>query len=123
MASPKPCLGFPSRTEAIFALRGDGLSTRQIAERIGIEVKTVGALECSAARKDRRPDPRSTAYRSIATNANNTRIAVDIETLRKLRPHAARRGVSAEFLAGQLLLTLADDALVDALLDDADELR
>lgn len=44
MGGAIPCLGYPSRTAAVLALRGQGLSTREIAVRIGIEVKTVAAL-------------------------------------------------------------------------------
>ena len=36
MSSAKPCLGYPSRTDAVLALRDLGQSDREIARRIGI---------------------------------------------------------------------------------------
>lgn len=116
MPSAIPCLGYPSRTAAVAALRAEGLPSREIARRIGVEVKTVTALEGSMARRDR-PSQRTPELPSWNT------VAIDDDTLRALRPHAARRGVSVTTLARQLLATLADDGLVDALLDDEAELR
>jgi transposase len=40
VSSPKPCLGYPSRTAAIHALRVQGLNTREIADAIGIKKRT-----------------------------------------------------------------------------------
>lgn len=111
MAGPIACLGYPSRTSAVLALRAQGLSSRQIAARIGVEIKTVTALEGSASRCDR-PGSRAT---SAPTGAHLT---IDLDTMRALRPHAARREQSVMQLAQELLRVLADDDLVDALLDD-----
>ncbi|MDX9862181.1 MAG: hypothetical protein RBS99_14825, partial [Rhodospirillales bacterium] len=55
MGAPKPCLGYPSRTAAVLALRGQGLDDVEIAQRIGIRRETVGALACSAEGRQRRP--------------------------------------------------------------------
>lgn len=60
MGAPKPTLGFTSRTEAVLALRADGCTTRQIAERIGISEQTVTALEHSSGRAKQRPTNRLT---------------------------------------------------------------
>lgn len=109
MGAPTPCLGYPSRTAAVLAMRAQGLTSRQIAQRIGIEIKTVSALEGSAARVNREPKRDLPSWNSVA---------IDMDTLRALRPHAARRGVSVTQLARELLHVLADDDLVDALLDD-----
>jgi hypothetical protein len=114
MGAPKFCLGYPSRTAAVMALRAEGVPTRVIASRIGIEPKTVTALEASAQR-DSRTQRRETELPSWHT------VAIDNDVLRALRPHALRRGLTVTALARQLLATLADDDLVDALLDDADE--
>ena len=46
MGAPKRTLGFASRTEAVLALRAEGHSTRQIADRIGIEGKRRGWTRC-----------------------------------------------------------------------------
>lgn len=111
MARRIPCLGYPTRTDAVIALRNEGLSTREIAGRIGIAPGTVTALEASAARRrgDYKPRPR----REFANV-----VPVDPDTLAALRPHAARRSISVDLLIQQLLMILADDDLVDALLDD-----
>ncbi len=112
-----PCLGYPSRTAAVIALRAEGLSTRQIAERIGIEVKTVGALEGSFARKDR--EKNHPAIRQYDQSGFPVRI--DADTWAKLRVAAARRGILPDLLAQQLLMLAVDDGLIDAILDDEDE--
>jgi hypothetical protein len=114
MAGPKSCLGYPTRTDAILALRGQGLATRDIARRIGIEPKTVTALEASAARRGGNHRPRGRQeYRNV--------VPVDPETLAALRPHAVRRHISVDLLIQQLLMILVDDDLVDALLDDDED--
>lgn len=111
MAGPILCLGYPTRTDAVIALRSEGLSTREIAARIGIEPKTVTALEASGARRggNQQPHPRR-EFRNV--------VPIDPATLAGLRPHAARRRISVDLLIQQLLMILADDDLVDALLDD-----
>lgn len=114
MGAAKPCLGYPSRTAAVVALRGQGLSTNAIARKIGIEPKTVSALEGSLWRGNLRPiKPVSSAN----PNWQNF-IRIDPETLAALRAPAARRGLSVQSLVEQLLIVMTDDGLVDALMDD-----
>jgi hypothetical protein len=55
MGAPKPCLGYPSRTAAIAALRSNGHDTGAIAQMIGIKTSDVAALECSRERHSKRP--------------------------------------------------------------------
>ena len=114
MGGAIPCLGYPSRTAAVLALRGQGLSTREIAVRIGIEVKTVAALEGSSARADRQPQRRSREPGTIHRN----RIGIDATSIGRLRHHAVRRGIPVDLLIEQIVMVVADDNLVDALLDD-----
>ena len=60
----KPCLGYPSRTAAATAMRAEGMTFRQIAERIGINIETVSALLSN--RRDRnKPDGRSHRRRKL----------------------------------------------------------
>ncbi len=114
MGAAKPCLGYPSRTAAVLALRAQGNDTQAIARSIGIEPKTVTALEaslwCGNLRPIRPISPASADFRNL--------IRVDPETLAKLRPTASKRGLSVAALIEQLFIVMTDDGLVDALLDD-----
>lgn len=116
MGGAIPCLGYPSRTAAVLALRAQRLSTRDIARRVGIEAKTVSALLGSFARKDR-----PVSRRSHRAAPSGFAVRVDAETWTKLRNAGVRRGISAEMVALQLLMVAADDGLIDAILDDADD--
>jgi hypothetical protein len=106
MSGPKPTLGYPSRTSAVLALRQERLSTAAIAVRIGIDPKTVVALEVSASRS-----------RQMVREGART-VVFPPDLLRRLRPHAARRGVTVNALARCILETALDEGLVDAVLDD-----
>lgn len=113
MGAPKPCLGYPSRTAAVHGLRAQGMTTRQIASAIGIPDNTVIALECG----DRRPRPvRPDEERGRA-------ILFPVDVLAALGPHAARRGIHPNSLARLIVSTAVDENMIDAILDDADELE
>lgn len=104
----KETLGYPTRTAAVQALRREGRTTGEIAKLIGIEVKTVAALEASANR-----------WRAAsATPAPAASFAVPLNTRIRLRPAAARRGVTVDRLILMLVDAIADGDLVDAVLDD-----
>lgn len=114
MGAPKPCLGYRSRTEAVMAMRAQGMDTRAIASRIGIELKTVTALEGSAARSDRARDRRaSTDYVHV-----DRAIILPVTLAHDLREPARKRRLSVERLAIDLLEAIAADDLVEAVLDD-----
>lgn len=108
MPAAKPTLGYPSRTEAVLGLRREGLSAPQIADKIGIDVKAVAALEASAGRRGgvRRPADRGRV------------VLLPAETLRALGPAAAQRGITANCLARRIVKAVVADGLVDAVLDD-----
>jgi len=112
MSGRKPTLGYPSRTEAVLALRGKGLDTSEIAESIGIEIKTVVALECSAARSARR-------HKRPSEQQGRT-IVFPVDVLGSLRPHAQARGITVNKMVRDIVAAVADDELVDAILDDTD---
>ena len=114
MGVSKRTLGFPSRTDAVLALRGQGLTTRQIAQRIGIEDQTVTALEHSAGRNTRKPRPVEELQRTVLFPK---------DVLDALGPHAARRNMHANHLARLIVSTVVDENMIDAVLDDADELQ
>ncbi len=107
-----PTLGYPSRTEAVMGLRDQGLNTRQIADRIGINVTTVSALECSATRSAERQRRPSEAY--------GRTVVFPVDVLHVLRPHAARRGITVNQLARDIVSAVVDDDLVTAVLDDGE---
>lgn len=111
MSGPKPTLGYPTRTAAVHALRGQGLSTRQIADAIGIKVATVSALECGSGR--------ARAIRPTRPSEQLGRtVVVPIDVLDALGPHAARRGIHPNNLARLILSTVVDEDMIDAVLDD-----
>lgn len=103
----KPTLGFATRTDAVLALRRQSLSTKEIAERIGIEHKAVTALESSAGRSRSRTEECRT-------------VLFAVELLDQCRPHAARRGITANELARRIVEAAIEDKMVDAVLDDAE---
>lgn len=113
MGAAKRTLGFASRTEAVLALRADGLSTRQIADRIGIEEKTVTALEHSAGRAKVRP--------ARPTEINGRTILFPRDVLDRLAPHAAKRCIHPNSLARMIVEIAVAEGLVDSILDDGGE--
>lgn len=113
MGAAKPTLGFSSRTEAVLALRSDGCTTRQIADRIGIPEQTVTALEHSAGRHKVR------ALRPAEVNGRTILFPRDV--LDRLGPHAAKRGIHPNSLARMIVEVAVEEGLVDSILDDGDE--
>jgi hypothetical protein len=105
----KETLGYAARTDAVLALRKRGFTTREIALRIGIEPKTVVALECSASRRK----DRGTCQRTSPAIG-----AIPLATISRLRPHAAKRFISVDRLMREIIDAVADGDLVDAVLDD-----
>lgn len=108
----KETLGYPTRTAAVQALRRKGRTTREIAKLIGIEAKTVVALEASANRWKK----------ASSVNAPSNDFAIPLNTRMALRAHAARRGISVDRLILMLVDAVADGNLVDAVLDDMEQL-
>jgi DNA-binding CsgD family transcriptional regulator len=113
MAVSKPTLGHASRTDAVLALRHQGLTTRQIGERIGIADSTVTALEHSAGRAKQR------AARPAERNGRTILFPRDI--LAALGPHAAKRGIHPNTLARLIVSTVVDECLIDSVLDDQED--
>lgn len=113
MGAPKPALGYPSRTAAVLGLRAQGMSTSQIGNALGIENKTVVALEIGSSRPKREPTPSTMLGRTVV---------IPTDVLDALGPHAARRCISVNSLARLIVSTVIDENMVDAVLDDAEEL-
>lgn len=99
-----PTLGYPSRYEAAEALRAEGLTPEQIAERIGTTTGAVYQLLAYAKRG----------------RANSPRIRVSVPTrvLEHFQEPAAMRGVAPATIARRILATVAREGLADAILDD-----
>ena len=112
MGAAKPTLGYESRSAAVVGLRAKGASTAEIARRIGIFAKTVGALESSYARpKTRDQGPRD----------EGRAILLPADIIAKLTRHAARRGIHPNSLAREIVNRVVDENLIDAVMDDAGE--
>jgi len=108
----KRTLGYATRTDAVIALREQGLGTRAIADRIGIEPKTVSALEASAARS------RARTFRPAEEQGRT--VLFPVHVLNSLRRPAEKRGLHANQLARLIVEAVVDGHLVDAVLDDAE---
>ena len=113
MGAAKPCLGYPSRTAAVIGLRGNGLTTAQISSAIGIPEKTVIALELGSSRPRREPRPSEQLGRTVV---------IPTDVLDALGPHAAKRCISVNQLVRLIISTVVDESMIDAVLDDAEEL-
>lgn len=115
MGAPKPCFGYPSRTAAVLAFRSGGMSTKQIADKIGIATSTVSALELGSGRprEIRRDRPSAPLGRAVM---------VPQDVLNALGPHAAKRNISVNHLARLIVSTVVDEGMIDAVMDDADTL-
>lgn len=109
MSGPIPTLGYSTRTAAVLALRAQGLSTVAIARQIGIEPKTVAALESSARRSPEAPRAQ-----------NEKPVVFPVGLLQRLGRAAAGRGMTREALAIRIVETVVDDNMIDAVLDDGE---
>lgn len=101
-----PTLGYPTRTDAVLALRAGGMSTNEIAAALGITPNCVTAVEACARRA-----------RTLVQMGNRT-ILFSAEVLGRLAVHASRRGITTNELARRIVETALDDDMIDAVLDD-----
>jgi hypothetical protein len=106
MSRPVPIAGFPSYREAVRSLKDAGLTEAEISVRLGLSLTRIRSLR--APLRDR-------------GMSQNARICVPVETLRALQMAARRRRMAAATLAEKLLVTIARDGLVEAILDDAED--
>ena len=110
--SRKATLGYPSRTDAVLALRAQGHSTADIAARVGIRTETVTALEISALRRRVRP--------AMVPQMQGRAILISIDVLNSMRRASSRRGLTPHELARLIIETVVDNDLIDAVLDDVE---
>lgn len=95
-----PTAGYPSRTDAVVALLAKGLTPREVADRCGISVEAVSALECSARNRVGKP------------------VKLPVDVTRILQKPADLRGMTVEQLATKIVTVVARDDMVGAVLDD-----
>lgn len=114
MPPAKPALGYSSRSEAVIALRRRNLSTDEIARQLGITTSIVTALEHSAMR--------SRTRQVLPASQHGRTVLFPIDVLDRLQPHAAKRGIHANHLARLIVETAVDEDMIDAILDDREEL-
>lgn len=107
MPAARPILGYPSRTDAAVGLRAQGLTTAEIARRMGISPSTVSSIEHRARKR----------LRGQADTQNRT-VLFHREALDALRPFAAARDITPNELARRLVEAIVDDGLITAVLDD-----
>lgn len=108
----KPTLGYPSRAAAVEALRKKGMTTEHIAETIGISPKNVIDVEYNAERK------RIVSEREQRSGTAGVRAMIPMDVRMKLSPKAVERDVSIDRLISDIVIAVAYDDLVDAVLDD-----
>jgi len=104
----KPILGYASRTEAAQALIAQGLSRRAIASHFGCSPNTISSLLACAQKRIYRPNG----------DAPNRTVLIPTDVLAALAPHALKRGLHANALARLIVETVAEEGMVDAVLDD-----
>lgn len=99
----KPVLGYPSLTAACEALADQGLEAYEIAQKVNRTPARVQRL--LAAGKKR---------------CGDRKILLTRDSISSLQDEAARRALSVDVLATELLERICEDDLFDALLGEAD---
>jgi hypothetical protein len=106
--------GHRSKAAAVRALLAEGLTSRQIADRLGIKFEHV----CSEISKARKKGGYPARRRARLGDGDARKIAFPLEDLDRLKLAAERRGLSINRLVQWLVEIIADERLVDAILDD-----
>jgi len=116
MGGPIPTLGYRSRTEAVLALQAQGLSVHQIASQIGISPNNVRCLL-----PQRQGDVVHNQLRQRDYWDRVRQVAIPLNDLAILAPQASKRKIRVNELWRRLIGAIAEDGLVDSVLDDADD--
>ncbi|MDZ7927898.1 MAG: hypothetical protein U5L46_12875 [Agrobacterium sp.] len=90
--------------------------TGKSQKKTGIPLNNVCALVPMKPKPASVPIPRETGYR--VGEQNVARIGLNFEIRQMLRPFAAKRNMSVETLITDLVEKIAEDGLVDAVMDD-----
>lgn len=100
-----PCLGYPSKTDAAYALHCQGKSNAEIAEKIGETKRQVGSLVSNGRRRN-----------GVISN----KITIPRDLHAALKAYANALDIPVNDLAVKLLSAIAKDDLFNAVLDDAE---
>ncbi len=109
MSNAHPVLGYPTKSEAAWALWKQGLRQSAIAEQLGVKENSVGNL----IRHGRALGRANKSFRKTDS--------LDGVTRRRIAAAAEERGLDTRTLVNRLLKALAKDRLFDAILDDGEQ--
>ena len=112
---PKRRLFTPAVLEQVSHWVASGQTAQEISARIGCTLGTL-RVQCSREgislkRHRRHPAPNSTRPRRMSVRLPRSIVSI-------IQTHAERKGITAERLAASLLGKIAEDNLVDAILDE-----
>lgn len=107
-----PTAGYPTRKAAVMALKKQRLSHGSIAKALSLSSRLVSAIACDQGW--RRPRRWSDLSRTVC---------VPSEITDALKPHAEKRGIHPNELMRLILAATVEGGIVDAVLDDAEELN
>lgn len=105
MSGPRPTLGYPTRWQAVKALRDAGWSTSSIMEKLDLTATQVRQLDYYILGKTQKPKTTRT-------------VALTEKTYQRLRNAAKVRGVTSDQLGERVLSIVLTDHLVGAILDE-----
>lgn len=105
-------MGYATKTAAVLAMREQGKRISEIACILGISPNAAAGLESCAKRA------RSRSARKVSASGSTVADLIPLSARQRLRPHAAKRGVSTDRLIADLVTAIADGNLVDAVMDD-----
>jgi hypothetical protein len=107
----KPVMGYPSQTAAIRALNAKGMRRSEIAQLLGMKTKDVTSAALTATKHR----AKSFAY------DKPQQVYLGLETIAALKPYADARGIMPTKLVQMLIDTVVRDGMVDAVLDDREQ--
>lgn len=107
-------MGYATKTAAVLAMREQGKGISEIARILGISENAASGLESCAKRA------RNRSAKRVSLSGSTVADLIPLTVRQRLRPHAAKRGVSTDRLIADLVTAIADGNLIDAVLDDAE---
>lgn len=115
----QPCLGYPSRSAAAWALRQQGLGLQVIADRVGCKAGSVhNLIRAEEARRRRQAGYVKQPFPALTPGGFSHSVRLSNISYGCLCDHAERRGMKVIALVRAILDAVIKDDLVDAVLDD-----